>query len=574
MSAATATGNLEATPLSQLLVYSLDKGLTGSFIFQTPDRKKSALYVVGGAPAKAKTAEAVIHLGRLLVEQGRIDDDTYHSTLKRVAKERLLHGQLLVQAGVLDQATLDAALVEQLTRQVVWLFALPAKTGYAYYAGKNYLEKWGGGPVGLEPLAVIWKGIRRYENVQRVDAALARLGNRVLKLHHSSQIARFQLGQSERAVVDVMRARPQPLTELLQMKVGEPIEVKRLLYTLMITRHLDVGAPPLGVGASGGASSAPRAAPPPPQAATAPPASTRAPPAPPLPSSPIASLIGSSPVSAPLPSSPVSAPPPSSAAPASEAPAVAEFRQELDRRAAEIHHQNYYEMLGVPVRSASAEISAAFFQLAKKWHPDRLGPEFGGVKDDAMRFFAKLTEAHQVLTDDERRRNYDELVKDGGGTEAEQEEVNKIMNAVVAFQKATVFFRKGNVAEAEALAKAAMEADPEQPEYTALWVQCAVTRPERVAKGNYRDLIELMDEAVKKDPENERVRMARGDVFKRAGQLDKAVLDFRYVARYFPNNTEAAREVRLFTMRGGEPPGKKKGGAEEKGGLFGKLFKR
>lgn len=609
MSEPTATGNLEATPLSQLLVYALDKRLTGSFIFQTPDRQKTALYCAGGAPAKAKTGQPVIHLGRLLLELGKIDEDTYNKTLTRVATERKLHGQLLIEVGAIDQETLDAALAEQLLRQVVWMFSLGPKTAYAYYNGKDFLDRWGGGPVQAEPLAMLWRGIRRYENVPRVDAALARLGQRVLKLHQNAQLVRFGFGDAERPVLDVIRAKPQPMTELLDAGISDVVETKRLLYALMITRHLDIGAAPLGIG---GASAAPparaaaaspppavaappppaRGAPPPPPRApeTPPPPSVRqAPPVvtpsaaknapPPLASSPIAALIGSSPAAAPPPSPRASAP----AGKPVEPPQVAELRRELETHAERMPHQNYYEMLGVPVKSASAEISAAFFQLAKKWHPDRLGPEFGSLKDEVVTFFAKMTEAHQVLTDDERRRNYDELVKDGGGTEAEQQEVNKIMNAVVAYQKATVYYRKGNLAEAEELAKQAMEGDKEQGEYVALWVQCVAQRPERAAKGDYRDLIALMDNVVKKEGENEKVRMARGDLLKRAGKLEQAQADFRYVARYFPKNLEAAREVRLFTMRGGEAPpaeskrsiGPAKGkDKEEKGGLLGKLFKR
>jgi curved DNA-binding protein CbpA len=571
MSEATASGKLETTPLSQLLVYALDKQLTGSFIFQAPDRKKSALYLVGGAPVNAKTGQPVIHLGRLLLEVGKIEEDVYNQTLKQVAKEHALHGQLLLEAGALDQETLDGALSEQLLRQVVWMFSLAPKTGYAYYDGKNFLDKWGGGLVKIEPLAVIWRGIRRFENLQRVDAALARLGPRPLKLHASAQVARFGLTESERAVLDVIRAKPQSLTELLDCGLDDVVEAKRLVYTLMITRHLEVGAPPLGIGVPGRSRARPPPAPAPPASTpAAPPASSRAPASV---ASPIAALLDSSPISSLMGSSPVASPPPSTraAAPAPPAPSnepaqVAEYRAELVELAAKMPNQNYYEMLGVPVKAASAEVSAGFFQLAKKWHPDRLGPEFDPIKGEVIKMFAKLTEAHQVLTDDERRREYDELVKDGGGTEVEQQEVNKIMNAVVLYQKATVYYRKGNLPEAEAFAKQAMDGDPGQAEYQALWVQCVSQKPERAVKNNYGDLITMMEEAVKREPENEKVRVARGELYKRAGMVDKAITDFRWVARRFPNNLEAAREVRLATMRNESK--------EEKGGLFGKLFKR
>lgn len=580
MSKPTATGNLETTPLSQLLVYALDKQLTGSFVFQGSDRKKSALYFLNGAPANAKTGQPVIHLGRLLLELGKIDEDIYNKTLTRVAKERALHGKLLVEARALDQETLDAALSEQLQRQVLWMFSLGPQTAYGFYADQNFLERWGGGPVQLEPLKLIWRGIRRYENLKRIDAAVGKLGSRVLRLHSHAQLARFQFSDAERPVLDVLRAKPQPLDELVASGVGDPSDVKRMVYTLMITRHLDLGVPPLGVG-SGAAGMPPPARPAARQAAAppAPPAGRRMP-------APVEVSVSDEPSipSFPLGSSPSSAGPPSSrGAPhsvrGSEPAPLAEFRRELNVRLEAAPSQNYYEMLGVPVKSASAEISAAFYQLAKKWHPDRLSPDFAPVREEAMKLFSKMTEAHQTLTDEQRRRDYDELVRDGGGTEVEQEEVNKIMGAVLAYQKATVYYRKGNLAEAETLARQAKDDDPAQAEYLALWVQCVSQRPERAAKGDWHELITMMDDAVKREPENERVRMARGELLKRAGQLELAVKDFHWVARRNPNNLDATREVRLFTMRGGDAPSNKRSiapgkGKEEKGGLLGKFFKR
>ena len=62
---ATASGTLESTPLANLLVYALDKRLTGTMIFEPPGGGRSAVFFNEGAPAKAKTADPVIHLGTL-----------------------------------------------------------------------------------------------------------------------------------------------------------------------------------------------------------------------------------------------------------------------------------------------------------------------------------------------------------------------------------------------------------------------------------------------------------------------------------------------------------------------------
>jgi len=580
---ATATGTLETTPMSQLLVYALDKRLTGSFVFQTHDGKRSALYVERGAPVKAKTAEPVSYLGRILLEQNKIDENTYNATLGRVAKEKRLHGELLLEQGVISRDDLDGALAEQLLRQIVWLFSLPLRTAYGFYDGQNYLERWGAEGAKVEPLALLWRGIRSHENIKRIDATLARLGPRPLRLHAQAQPGRFRFAPADLPVVEIMRAKPQLLRDLLGAGVADVPTTKRIVYALILARHVDFGVEPLGVDAPPLQPGAAMPAPPRQPAAGRPPLIQPPPLRPlqrgtPLGSSPSASAapLGSSPSAsaAPLGSSPTASHTPAQSSgivPTHESPEVAAFRKELAERLEKMPTQNYYEILGVGLKDDGPAISAAFFQLAKRWHPDRLGPEYAHVRDDAMTLFARMTQAHQVLSDPDHKKEYDEVVKDGGGTAEEQEQVQKVMRAVVAYQKAQVLFKKQNLDEAGKLAKQAMDDDPEQAEYAALWVQIECQDPLRAKNNNYGDLIKLMDGAVKKERDNEKVRFARGVVLKKAGRSDEAMKDFRWVARHDPHNLDAIREVRLNAMRSGTDPG---GKGKDKGGMFGKLFKK
>jgi hypothetical protein len=45
---ATATGNLQATPFGHLLVYLLDRGLTGSLVLEEPNGEKHAVWFETG----------------------------------------------------------------------------------------------------------------------------------------------------------------------------------------------------------------------------------------------------------------------------------------------------------------------------------------------------------------------------------------------------------------------------------------------------------------------------------------------------------------------------------------------
>lgn len=64
--------------------------------------------------------------------------------------------------------------------------------------------------------------------------------------------------------------------------------------------------------------------------------------------------------------------------------------------------KTYYEILGIDKNASEAEIKSAFRKLAKKYHPDN--KETG---DEAK--FKEIGEAYAVLSDESKRRQYDQL---------------------------------------------------------------------------------------------------------------------------------------------------------------------
>lgn len=64
--------------------------------------------------------------------------------------------------------------------------------------------------------------------------------------------------------------------------------------------------------------------------------------------------------------------------------------------------QNHYEILGVEKTATEEEIKKAFRTLSKKYHPDK-NPEDKAAEDK----FKEVAEAYGVLSDEEKRRNYD-----------------------------------------------------------------------------------------------------------------------------------------------------------------------
>lgn len=614
---ATATGTLQATPFGHLLVYLLDRGLTGTLVLEEANGDKHAIWFETGAPAKVKTASAVTYLGQVLVEQRAITREVYERTLQGALHERRLHGQVLLETGAIDQRVLRDALREQLARQVLWLFKLAPGTAFGYYDQVNLLERWGA-PEGLRtrPLALIWRGLRRHASAAEIDTVTGRLGDRPIELHVDAPIRRFRFASTEQALVDVLRAKPQPLSSLMASGLAPPEDVKRLVYVLVILRQLELGVPgaePVGVDEAPSSSRIPIAPagrasfheidrPAPVDRGSIPDVEHVVPSQRFSDSHRVASPVPAAPVAPTAPpqnriSSPIPASPRPSTAPTSPRQSLspvgtgsAEQRLELESLTARLGG-THYEVLGVPRDAPAGVIQNAFFGLAKKWHPDRLRPEMADLKDQATRVFSRISEASQVLADPTSRRNYDQSLSGGGTGDSADEaaQVQKVLRATTAFQKAEVLLKRGNLALAEKEAQIAFENDPSQADHVALHVWIQAQKPD----ANLTDLAVVLEKAAKSEPNNLRVRWYRGQLLKRLGRAREALHDFRFIVEKDPRHTDAHREVRLYAMRRGnrspsDPPGtgsqppspdsaggrKSSPPAKPGGGLLNKLFKK
>ncbi len=69
-----------------------------------------------------------------------------------------------------------------------------------------------------------------------------------------------------------------------------------------------------------------------------------------------------------------------------------------------VDYKDYYKILGVDKNASQQDIQKAYRKLARKYHPD-VNPGDKAAEEQ----FKEINEAHEVLSDQEKRKQYDEL---------------------------------------------------------------------------------------------------------------------------------------------------------------------
>jgi curved DNA-binding protein CbpA len=522
----TTTGTFGKTPLPHVLVSLLERSSTGTLVIETGDSVRSALYVDCGVPTKMRLGTPEARLGEVLVELGYLKSDVAETTYAQAVEKHQLHGKTLVETGLLDDSDLPLALRTQLVKKLQLAATLPPSTVFGFYDGSDYLSKWRSGPNPTSPLVVAWALARSHADMNVIATVVHRIENYPLRLHPQAQVRSFGFNRSELTLLDVIRARPQTIESLRRMGLVSPHTLERIIYVLSLTRHLDFGRnlTPLGLGAVNERD----------EQLLEPKESIR-------PSRPV--VLGT-------PSNPENASPsehvPNKRTPSQPASIHDERRLQLEKWVQTAETQTYFELLGVPTDASTTTVQEAYLKLAKTFHPDRLPTDLADLKPLATKIFAKISEAHQVLSDPEKRSAYVESLRHVG-EESEEEKVRRILRATSAFQKAEVLLKKRMIAAAELEVKRALEDDPEQPDYLALhaWIQSTKTDSAAHLPG----LLKTLSDAVTRNPASEKNRYYRVQLLKRLDRIDEAVADCRIIVEKNPHHVDALREIRLWEMR-------------------------
>jgi curved DNA-binding protein CbpA len=203
--------------------------------------------------------------------------------------------------------------------------------------------------------------------------------------------------------------------------------------------------------------------------------------------------------------------------------------------------RDFYAILALPKNATEDQIRQRFRQLARERHPDRF---LGDQKVTAEAAFQELTQAFNVLSDPERRRQHDnEMVRPAEAA------VDPKQVARTYLQRGVRAYRERNLPEAADNFERATISDPANAQ---AWYNLAVTcsqNPVWVSRA-----VAAIERACQLEPMNGGYWKHSGRIFALAGRPDRALEDYRKALEWGENDASVQQAIDELSK-----PGKRSG---------------
>ena len=239
---------------------------------------------------------------------------------------------------------------------------------------------------------------------------------------------------------------------------------------------------------------------------------------------------------------PIAHPPPAWAQPP-EGETLEAAQRRLQALLDRLEPADHFEALGMVRKTATAaEAKRNFFVLAKELHPDTVSdPAQTDLRQLKERLFARINAAAQVLSDDKRRKEYEDELE-GKKTNVD---VARIFAAEENFQRAEIMIKARKYQEGLELLEKAISMNAEEAEFYA-WRGYAKFLLSRDRKEAYAECAGDCKKAIKMIDKCVPAHLFLGHMSKVVGDLKLAQKCFHRVLELDPKHVEAQRELRLM----------------------------
>jgi curved DNA-binding protein CbpA/CheY-like chemotaxis protein len=220
---------------------------------------------------------------------------------------------------------------------------------------------------------------------------------------------------------------------------------------------------------------------------------------------------------------------------------------------------SHYQVLGVPPTASAAEVKAAWLAAAKRFHSDAFsGLDLGSARRIAEDLFTWVNEANSVLSDANRRADYDVyLDRKAKGLPTD---VGAILRAEGMFQRGEVLFKSGRWEDAEGQFREAISLNHTEAEFHAFLGMAMFRR-----NGKPEEALPHVQKALEMDPRLHSGIIFLSQIYQAQGEVERAKSLLRKAIDKDPDFAEAKDELRRLRSQAAEQP---------KGGLFSRLLKK
>jgi len=196
--------------------------------------------------------------------------------------------------------------------------------------------------------------------------------------------------------------------------------------------------------------------------------------------------------------------------------------KEIRKMHDQLKNMNYFQMLEVREDTSAREIRMRYTTLAKKYHPDALGPnQPDEIVSLAKSISSNLNDAYATLEDDESRKKYLARLHGTGQAQTGQDE-GQIESARVKFEMGNSLLRKGDFKRARDYFHFAMANDGNNGIYKAFYAWSIFADRTRNRSEAMDAAYPLMRTAVSVCPDHVNVQFYAAKVFQARDDMDRA----------------------------------------------------
>jgi DnaJ-domain-containing protein 1 len=225
--------------------------------------------------------------------------------------------------------------------------------------------------------------------------------------------------------------------------------------------------------------------------------------------------------------------------------------------------RTHYEVLGVAREISAPELKTVYYQLARRYHPDRFRKSAAELVPRIEAAFARIAQAYDALRDDQLRASYDaklevrkkvdqiadaapkasapapqpEAVAEGSAEPG----VSAAERAAVQFKEGFAALEMGQKKVALGLFASAARAVPNEPRYRAHYGQ-VLAEHEATRRAAEAEL----NAAIKLDPKNAEYRMMLAELYRDLGLKLRAKGEAERAVAADPNNRKARDLLRTL----------------------------